>query len=203
MRKKETITKDNYLMVIYKRAIITCWVLLLIYLIIKICGGNFFDIVCHNQTFVDFCDKIDKSIVKYIIYYLTFVFASTMLLFITEPKIRIKSIKYLIFIIVITIIWVFKLVFDLNRIKISIAMFNGITVFVLYLTLALFSRKWYKAGAAVAYDFILTLVSVFIKNIGCKIITDSFLINTIFLIDYYILLTLTMLYSKKSLIKEE
>ena len=50
-------TKDKYNRVI-KRSIILCWIALAICFIVKIFGGNFFEIVVHRGLFFD--DEIAK-----------------------------------------------------------------------------------------------------------------------------------------------
>ena len=55
MKNKKIITPENYKEIMLKRGIISCWILLAICLIIKICGGNYFAIVCNSENFINFC----------------------------------------------------------------------------------------------------------------------------------------------------
>jgi hypothetical protein len=204
MKKKTIITKDNYKEIILKRAIIICWVLLVICFIVKICGGNFFAIVCKNGKFVNFCCKIDNSFIKYFIYYITFLYTSILLLIITKPTIKLRSKRMLFYIITITIFWVFKLLKDIFNFQINLFLYNVFICIIMYLVLLVFNKKPLGSIIVIAYDFLLSLLSAIIKNIGLSnTITDSFLIDSIFLIDYYLLLTITMLYRKKLYLKEK
>lgn len=45
-----------------KILIITCWVVYIICLIIKLCGGNRFEIATTNQRFIDVCNYIDNNL---------------------------------------------------------------------------------------------------------------------------------------------
>ena len=197
MKEKETITKDNYKENTLKRAIIVCWVLLVICFVIKICGGNFFNIICRNENFIKFCDFIDNSVIMYIIYLLCFLFTSTMLLFIANGSTKIKTKNYCLFLISVIIVWIVKLVLDLSKITANVFFMNFIYFILLYIVLALFSKNKLKPLFCIIYDLLLTVLSVFIKSFELySVITNSFLITTIYLIDYYILLLITALYSK-------
>ena len=55
-------TKDKYNRVI-KRSIILCWIALAICFIVKIFGGNFFEIVVHNDRFTAVCEFCQKSFI--------------------------------------------------------------------------------------------------------------------------------------------
>ena len=56
-------TKDKYNRVI-KRSIILCWIALAICFIVKILGGNFFEIVVHNDRFTAVCEFCQKSFIQ-------------------------------------------------------------------------------------------------------------------------------------------
>ena len=67
-------TKDKYNRVI-KRSIILCWIALAICFIVKIFGGNFFEIVVHNDRFTavcEFCQKVLYLLILFIIFLVVF-----------------------------------------------------------------------------------------------------------------------------------
>ena len=197
MFKLKVVTnEDNYKEVVIKRAIILCWFLLFVCFIIKIFGGNFFNIICNNEKFVVMCEIINKNIIKYLIYYITFLYTLSNLLIICNPNIEIISIKFLLFIFIITIYWFLKLVIDLVFININILIYNIINFCILYIILLVFSKRKYNSLFVVIYDLLITLLSVFVKNLGVIVITDNFMIDIIYVLDYYIILTITSLYSK-------
>lgn len=201
-KEKIKVTEENYKEIVLKRAIIVCWVILGICLVIKLFGGDFFNIVCKEENFVKFCDFIDNIVIKYIIYYLLFNLSMYLLLIIAIPSIKIKSIKFLIYLIIVNLTWIYKLLIELQIININMIVINIIDFSVYFIALSLLSRKPLRSFITMVLLFIFSLVSAVIKNIGLYgVITDSYLVATIFSIDYYIMLTLSALYSKKIYIR--
>lgn len=202
MKHDLKITEDNYREVVLKRAIIICWVLLAICFVIKIFGGNFFAIVCTNEKFIKVCEFVDKSIIKYILYYILFNLSMYLLLIIAIPNIKIKSREFIIYLIIINLTWIYKLLLDLNIIYVSTFMINIGDFIIYFLVLLILSRKPIRSFITILLLLIFSLVSAFVKNIGLHgVITDSYLVTTIFLIDYYIMLALSSLYAKKIYLK--
>ena len=195
MRDKIKITEENYKEQTLKRAIIACWILLIICFIIKLFGGNLFDINVNDENFVKVCNYLDTSWFRFIAYYLLFCLEYYSLLKISNTKIKVKTTRFLSFILLSTMYWIFKLIIDLGLIEIDQSLFGIIGVLVTYSLIAGFSRNWWKPILIMIYQLILVSLSTFIKNISfLKPITSSFLNTTIFCIDYYLLLILTILY---------
>ena len=94
MKDKVVITRENYRQIMLKRAIISCWVILVVCFIIKLFGGNFFAIVCNDEKFIKVCEFINNSVIKYIIYYLLFLFTYFNFLLIVKPEVNLKSKMY-------------------------------------------------------------------------------------------------------------
>ena len=67
MKIKVATNDENYKQVVLKRAIIICWVLLAICFVIKLFGGNFFNIICEYENFARFCNFIDNHIIGKVI----------------------------------------------------------------------------------------------------------------------------------------
>ena len=63
---KVATNEDNYKEIVLKRAINLCWFLLFVCFIIKIFGGNFFNIVCEKENFVKLCNYIDSRWLYYL-----------------------------------------------------------------------------------------------------------------------------------------
>lgn len=198
MRKSKVVTEDNYKEIVLKRAIILCWIMLAICFVIKIFGGNFFNIVCNNEKFIEVCEFFDNSWIYSLLAYISFMLTSILLLIIVRDDKRLFTKNTLLFIIVVSIYWIFKLLVELEYIKLSVVVMSFIDYPVLYLILLLFTKKPLKSVIAVILMVVFTMISVFIKNIGLtNKITNSSLITLIFMLDYYIMLILTFLYSKK------
>lgn len=194
----------DYKEIILKRAIILCWVLLIICFIIKLCGGNYFDIMCNNENFIKFCNFIENSIIKYIIYLFSFIFSSYLLLKIVKPDFKILSLKSLLFLICCIIVWVFKLLIELNIFTINTLIVNILDFVILYILLVIFTKRPLLSIFAVVLLFVFSIISSLVKGIGIdSSITDNYFVAQIFLIDYYLMLVLSVLYSKKIQIKKK
>ena len=202
MREKETITEENYKEKTLKRAIIICWILLAICFIVKICGGNFFDISVESNNFIIFCNYCDNSFIKYIFYYPVFMIESCLLLLMIKPNLKIKSKKFLLYFLFTTLYWVVKILSELEIIKAGFVLTNIIPFLVLYVLLFAFSKRPLASLVIMVYQLVLVLLSSVIRNISFNgLMTDSFMITTIFLIDYYIALVISYLYCRKKYLK--
>lgn len=194
----------DYKEIILKRAIILCWVLLIICFIIKLCGGNYFNIMCNNENFIKFCNFIENSIIKYIIYLFSFIFSSYLLLKIVKPDFKILSLKSLLFLICCIIVWAFKLLIELNIFTINTLIVNILDFVILYVLLVIFTKRPLLSIFAVILLFVFSIISSLVKGIGIdSSITDNYFVAQIFLIDYYLMLVLSVLYSKKIQIKKK
>lgn len=194
----------DYKEIILKRAIILCWVLLIICFIIKLCGGNYFNIMCNNENFIRFCNFIENSIIKYIIYLCSFVFSSYLLLKIVKPDFKILSLKSLLFLICCIIVWAFKLLIELNIFTMNTLIVNILDFVILYVLLVIFTKRPILSIFAVILLFVFSIISSLVKGISIdSSITDNYFVAQIFLIDYYLMLVLSVLYSKKIQIKKK
>lgn len=198
LKKKVATTENNYREVMLKRAIILCWILLAICFVIKICGGNFFDIICNNDRFIKLCEFIDRAIIKYIIYFILFQITMYLLLIIVKPEIKIKSNSYIKYFIIMIIYWIYKLLIELNIINIQYYYIDIIDFIIPIIILYLYTHNLKKSLFTILLLFIFTLLSTITKNITIEqVVTDSYLIATLYSIDYYIMLVLSALYSRK------
>lgn len=194
----------DYKEIILKRAIILCWILLIICFIIKLCGGNYFNIMCNNENFIKFCNFIENSVIKYIIYLFSFIFSSYLLLKIVKPDLKFISLKSLLFILCCVVVWIFKLLIELDIIRINTLIVNILDFVILYVLLIIFTKKPILSIFAVVLLFVFTLASSLVKGIGINnAITDTYFVAQIFFIDYYLMLILSVLYSKKIQIKKK
>ena len=198
------ITKGNYKENILKRAIIICWILLAICFIVKLCGGNFFAIACHNEKFISICNFVDNSLIRYIIYFIFFMFESIMIYGIITGGILFKKKETIIYIILCVIYWCFKLIVDLKIINLDTMKMSLIGMVYLLLILEILTRKYWLVPAILILDIVLVSLCTYIKNISFyESLSNSFLLDSIFMIDYYISLILSYLYSKRIKQKKE
>ena len=203
MKEKETITKDNYKEKTLKRAIIICWILLAICFVVKICGGNFFNIVCNNENFIKFCNYFDTSFIRYVIYFTYFMFESIILFLIVKPDIKIKSKRFFLYCLSVFMFWIVKVLYDVGIIKTEVIISTIFCLVVLYALLSIFSKKPLLSILIILYQTILGIIASYIKSISLVgTLSDSFLLYFIFNIDYYIVLIITLLYRKLKFKKE-
>ena len=204
MKNKIVVTKDNYREIMTKRAIITCWILLAVCLVVKLLGGNYFAIICEEENFVKFCTFCDTSFIRYIIYFIYFMFDSCMLIKILQPEMKLRSKTFLAYFILCFMVWIFKVMCENETIIIDMASLSIICILLLYLLLTIFSRRFIASFLVVLYDAVLVSTSTFIKNLSfVTYLSELLLLSTIFYIDYYILLTITALYSYLKYLKKE
>ena len=117
MKIKNKITEDNYQEVVLKRLIIICWVLLAICFVIKLFGGNFFEIMCTNKTFIKFCDFVDKYYICLVFEFVSFILSSFLIIKCANMDMS-KARKFIIFALLI-VYWCFKTLITLGYIKIN------------------------------------------------------------------------------------
>jgi hypothetical protein len=198
MGTKNKITEENYQKIMLKRSIIICWVLLAICFAIKIVGGNFFQINCTNEKFIRFCEYCDTSFIRYIIYFICFMIETISFAMIITPKTKLKSKRFIFYCVTSILFWIIKVIVETGIVFIATEIFSVISLFVLHIILTCYSKSPLKSLLVILYQLVLVVLSSIIRDISFSgFMTTSFLVTTIFLIDYYISLTLTVLYRKK------
>ena len=86
---KDKIAKERYTTSFRLKVLIAvCWIAYIICLIIKLCGGNRFEIATTNQKFIDICNYIDNTLrLKMTISSIAYVFSGYMIyLCLTKQK---------------------------------------------------------------------------------------------------------------------
>lgn len=192
---KNVVTEDNYKQIVLKRMIIICWVILLVCFIVKIFGGNFFNIVCESKRFANICAYVDKAVwLQYIIGCISTFILHSMYLLAISKKLWFSK-KDLLFVIPSILIGV-----GLRLINNIVGYFVDIWQ---YLLLPLFiDNKFHKniyarrIAIGVILTFAFQLVSLIVKNLAIMPVTNNcFLIAIIYFIDVYIMVILYYLYS--------
>lgn len=200
MFKLKVVTnEENYKEVALKRAIIMCWTLLIICFIIKIFGGNFFNIISNNERFIQLCKFINNTWIYYVVGYINYIFTSLIFTFAicSTTKLGLKNI--LICIISLSICFILKM---LNR---YIGMIFDYIFYILIICNYFCRKQGYSFKNSLIRTLIalilvnlFQLISLFIRDLGTfKIIEDNTLNQLIMNIDYIILLFLYMFYSIK------
>ena len=174
---------------IVKRTILLCWAALIACLVIKLFGGNYFDIVVENQNIINICNYIDGNFLKVIV---RFVFLDLVFFLycsaIMNKKMNLKQLAISTVVLLVV-----------EGIKYCSAAFGFIADCLFLIGLPLIFSKWKIKNTI--FGFILMnvfqIISLLTRNIGITILDAPTLIERILQIDYYIMLILYYLYSVK------
>lgn len=185
-------------------SIILCWIMLIVCFIIKLFGGNWFEIMCENKHFICVCDFIDNHIIlQDVIAFVTYM-SSTTLVVLAMSLIPKPNAKQLITIItLVAFIWVSQYINDLVKFILEPIMF----AFFPFILSCLSNEKadvktrikktWFLGIIGYVAVFSFQALSLVIKNIGVKPINDeNTLLSLLLMIDYYIMIVLYYLYVK-------
>ena len=192
------ITEENYKEVVLKRSIITCWVLLALCLVIKLFGGNFFNIVCSNKRVLSVLTFINESWLYYLVVFVNYCFGNYLYISALCGKLKF-SIKESVVISIFTIIC-----FAFKFVSLTISAITDIVLFTIICAFILLKMNNYKIKDIVKTIIIgeilinvFQLVSLFVKNLGIfKVMQNDIITQQIFVIDYYIMMILYCLYQK-------
>ena len=176
----------------YKTLIISCWVVLLCCFIIKLLGGNFFEIVCENEKFIRFCKFIDGNILKYVISFIMYM-VSTYIYLLSIVRNEISNNKKIIGAVVLAELWFIKLlVYDVP----IIAMLLEFGV-IIGLPIILNKKYWKMSLIGCGLNLLFQFISLITKNVKLDYVDETMFIAIIFNIDYYIMIILFYLYRTK------
>ena len=181
-----------------KTIIITCWALLGICFIIKLFGGNWFELSTENQKFINFCNMVDNTMwLKMILACVISVITSYPVYCIIYNKERFNKKHNIILILFI----LFRSILSWNVVWIVYVL----DLLMLIILPIILTRKWKRVILTNVVVFAFQLVSLIIRGAGfINFNTQNyFVIQTLFQIDYIIMLVLLYLYNKKYFIKKE
>lgn len=193
-----------------KRAIILCWIMLIVCFIIKLFGGNWFEIICNNEHFINICKFIDEHLI--LNYCLSFpVYAIPTYFIVLSCCVRGESnlAQKIVVLIFVVGVWASQFIFPWVKLILEIVMFLALPTILCLMKRDKTNRKqefkksWYLGIIACAIILVFQLISLLVKNIGIKVIDESLLTSIMFSIDYYIMTALYCLYIKLKHKKEE
>lgn len=179
---------------LYKRALMTCVIMLFISILLKLFGSNIFDL----NTNIEVLNKIDKVIMDSTL--LSFVY-SFILLFINGYMVclistKIGNIKR--YILPLTLVCVTSIVskafINLNFLSFLIDTI-GLLLVCIYVTNDLKIVKEYIL--VFILNVIYQILSLFIRDLGFHLSSYGVTISTLLMLDYYIMIFITYFYLKK------
>ena len=182
----------------YGMLIVVSWVVLIFCLIVKLFGGNWFELGVENEKFVAFCNYVDNTMwLKMALACLIYLFTNYFILCILINRKKLdKKIVALFLPLMITksliswyVLWV-SYVLD---------------VLILVILPLIIGKKWKRVifGNLLVMGF--QLLTLAIRNIsGDFTLNNIFLVQVLYQIDYYLMIILFYLYTfKKKKIKKE
>lgn len=169
----------------YKLLIVSCWVVLIACFLIKILGGNWFEIICENENFINICDWLDGSWFKYVV--ATLVYApSSYLIYLCLTKQKLLDDW-----------WILLILIPAPLLKDKIAILGWVIDLFVLLLMPLIKGK-FKNWLHVLVGNVLLIgfqfVSLLMKNININLTNEPSLFALIMQIDYYIMIILYYLY---------
>lgn len=185
--------KENDKRKILKRIIGLCWFSLILCMVVKLFGGNYFEIASKNENFINVCNWIETNFISTVIMY-GFYCLSYYLIISIFSRNCIKGKNKIILIIVALFLCTIK--GHSNIIGFIIE-----TISMIFLPLFMSKGKKSKIiiNCVISYAVInvFQLLSLFIRNIDAQLVNANFCISLLFQVDYYIMLILYYLYSVK------
>lgn len=180
---EEKLDKKKYL----HRVIIVSWVALIICFIIKLFGGNIFEIACTNETFIAICNYADTHL--WANYLISALYCFVSLYFFTLAIMQKTKYKvWQLIILILTVlggtaikIWnsTYGLYFDI---------WQGILMPIVFLNKEF--KKYLNIIIGNVLLFAFQAVSMYVKNINFGVLGDSVLIGVIYSIDVLIMILL-------------
>ena len=171
-----------------KRIITLCWISLIGCLVIKLFGGDLFEIAVTNERVIRVCDFIDSvPVIHYSLNYISYLFVMIML---TKSLINFKVKSYHKY------IWI-GICLLINSLR-FINVYFGMILDTAYLivTCYVYNHTIRKGVLANILIVVFQALSVFTRNLGIDVVVTSSLIELILCIDYYIMIVLYYLYSR-------
>lgn len=178
--------------------IVICWLSLISFWVIKIFGGNWFEIMVENENFIEFSNIVQNTWVKYLLSLITMSISYYLMFSAVVQKIVIKGVYLYTVIICIISNWAIT---NFVQIPFLQTVYGYILIIICGFV---FQYKWKKllGLVAVALDFVFVLVSMITRNISLGFVTD-YLTIMILMIDVYIMYLLYALYSNLIKYKKE
>lgn len=188
---------------ILRNILIIMWSCLVVYLIIKLLGGNWFEIACHNERFINLCNYLDNNFIpRYISTVISSLILYAFLYLAIIMQWAFTKKQFIMFVCYIVIQSLIKNIFMDNTVISFIISFISCFIFPIILYLVNGNKITWRfillnLTLGNVLCFVFQLISLLIRNIGIKMLDDNLLVAFIFSIDVFIMLILYYLYANK------
>lgn len=176
--------------------ILICWVSLICFWLLKIFGGNFFEIMVQNKNFVEFSNLVQNSWLKYLVSFITIFVAKYLTACAVCQKFTFKG-KDLLFVSGLIISnWAVVNFLNVDVIKMVYGYLIIMIISIIY------QRKYGRLLGllSIVLEFVFSTISALTRNISLEV-SSNYLISAIMIIDLYLMTLLYYLYSNLIRIK--
>lgn len=175
----------------YGMLIVVSWIVLIICMIIKLFGGNWFELGTENDKFIAFCQFVDNTM------WLKMTLACLIHLFTTYPIICIilnkKYLSIKLSIIFIPIMITKSILGWYNTLIASI-----IDIFITFIIPIILTRNWKRPLVVIILVLLFQVISIVFRNVSFEFnVANTFLQQSIIQVDYYLMILLFYLYNFK------
>lgn len=175
----------------YGLIILISWIALIICLIVKLFGGNWFELWLENDNFIKFCEIIEQNeIIKKILYCLIAIFTTypALCVFINKKYLNLKETLLFVSLIILKSI----IGWYINGITF---LFDLLTLIIIPLILTKF-KFWKRILIGNLLVFAFQILTVVIRNLNPNIAIENSIVEILlYQIDYYLMITLFYLYN--------
>lgn len=184
--------------------------MLIVCFIIKLFGGNWFEIICNNEHFINICNYLDRHLVlQDIIAYILYIPSTALIMLASSslPKPKIKQVVVLIGL--ITLGWALNYLSLLVKSLVEIVLYALMPIILYSLSaeeqgfVSILKKNWWRGLVGGAFCFGFQALSFITRNIGINFLGDNTLMALILMIDYYIMIILYYLYIRLKIEKKE
>lgn len=174
-----------------RRAIVISWITLALCFLVKIFGGNFFEIMCESENYKVLCEYADSHFwTKIVIGYISSMLCEALYLLAILERYRLSIKEFIITSIVVLISCIAQIFFVKYSFITDIIMMFGLPVYFLGKQY----KKYWQVLIAWLLTFLFQFISLITKNISLVKVSDTLFIGIIYMIDLYLMCLLYYLY---------
>jgi hypothetical protein len=174
-----------------RRAIVISWASLFLCFIIKVFGGNFFDIICDNPNYIALCDYADEHFwLKWLIAIVSSSICQILYTLAIIQEYKFKGWQRVVLYPSIVVSCFVKLKYQSFGIIFDI----WLTVFIPMIFLGKRVKSYLSIIIGVVLVLLFQIISLLVKNIGFVNVADDYFVGLIYMIDLYLMCLLYYLY---------
>lgn len=183
---------------VIKRTIIVSWVVLFVCFAIKLCGGEWFNIVATNSGLITACNAAEqRPVLNYIVLFIIYYTGLILCLLAILGRKWFTQRQFWVTTIFLIAMWIIKLCVTIYLTKFSVYINTVLDILVAFMFPWLFYKaKWYRCLISLGFYLLFGFIIMFTKNLSLTETIDcDLLVTIIYSIDYFIMLFLYYLYS--------